>query len=549
MTLRPHSVAASSVCLLSAALVLLPIAWLFVGPSIESGTLNLDFLTAVFAQRRLLRALTNTLEASFATAVCATIVGVMLAFLVVRTDIPFRRVISLLTVGSFVTSSYLQAFAYVLLLGPNAGVLNVALMRLFHLEEAPFDIYSFWGYIFVASLEAVPLVFITTVSALRTLDGSLENSARILGASAWRIVFTISLPLIAPAIGAGALLAFISTLSLYGAPAILGIRVVPTEIQGLLGFPARFDLAAGVSLYLMGPALLGLLLYQKLMSRSGRFVTVTGRWGPPEPFRLGALRWPSCLLGFSFVVVAVLLPYSVLGYASLSKAAGAVPSLDNLTLDNYAFILRDSLTLRALGNSVIASLGAALVATALACVIAFVEVRQRERPAVRALDALLMLPFGIPSVVIAIGLILAFIRPPLVLYGTLWIIGLAYLIKFLPIAIRTLAAVFSQIDSSLEEASRIVGASPTTTFVRISIPLVWSSMVTATVLVFIPCFRELGASIILATPFNETAAFAMITAWGAVSFEVTCAIGVVMLAITLVAQMLFARVRPAAAFG
>jgi iron(III) transport system permease protein len=160
-----------------------------------------------------------------------------------------------------------------------------------------------------------------------------------------------------------------------------------------------------------------------------------------------------------------------------------------------------------------------------------------------------MLPFGIPSVVIAIGLILAFIRPPLVLYGTLWIIGLAYLIKFLPIAIRTLAAVFSQIDSSLEEASRIVGASPTTTFVRISIPLVWSSMVTATVLVFIPCFRELGASIILATPFNETAAFAMITAWGAVSFEVTCAIGVVMLAITLVAQILFARVRPAAAFG
>jgi iron(III) transport system permease protein len=549
MTLRPHRVAASSVCLLSAALVLLPIAWLFVGPSVESGTLNLDFLTAVFEQRRLLRALANTLQASFATAVCATIVGVMLAFLVVRTDIPFRKTISLLTVGSFVTSSYLQAFAYVLLLGPNAGVLNVALMRLFHLEEAPFDIYSFWGYIFVASLEAVPLVFMTTVSALRTLDGSLENSARILGASAWRIVFTISLPLVAPAIGAGALLAFISTLSLYGAPAILGIRVVPTEIQGLLGFPARFDLAAGVSLYLMGPALLGLLLYQKLMSRSGRFVTVTGRWGPPEPFRLGALRWPTCLLGFSFVVVAVLLPYSVLGYASLSKAAGAVPSLDNLTLDNYAFILRDSLTLRGLGNSVIASLGAALVATALACVIAFVEVRQRERPAVRALDALLMLPFGIPSVVIAIGLILAFIRPPLVLYGTLWIIGLAYLIKFLPIAIRTLAAVFSQIDSSLEEASRIVGASPTTTFVRISIPLVWSSMVTATVLVFIPCFRELGASIILATPFNETAAFAMITAWGAVSFEVTCAIGVVMLAITLVAQMLFARVRPAAAFG
>jgi len=546
---RPHRAIAVATCLVSAALVVLPIAWLFAGPSIESGRLNLDFLTAVFGQRRLIRALTNTLEASLATSLYATIVGVTLAFLVVRTDMPFRRTISLLTVGSFVTSSYLQAFAYVLLLGPNAGVLNLALMRLFGLEEAPFDIFSFSGYVFVATLEAVPLVFMTTASALRTLDGSLENAARILGGRPWKIVFTITLPLVAPAIGAGALLAFISTLSLYGAPAILGIRVVPTEIQGLLGFPARFDLAAGVSLYLMGPALIGLLLYQKLMSRSGRYVTVTGRWGPAEPFRFGWLRWPACLVGFGFVVIAVVLPYSVLGYASLSKAAGGVFSFDNLTLDNYIFIFNDPLTLRSLGNSVVASLGAALVATALACVIAFIEVRQRDRLSVRALDALLMLPFGIPSVVIAVGLILAFIRPPLVLYGTLWIIGLAYLIKFLPIAIRTLAAVFSQIDSSLEDASRILGASPTRTFVRISIPLVWSGMVTATVLVFIPCFRELGASILLTTPFHETAAFAMITAWGAVSFEVTCAIGVVMLLLTLVAQVLFAGVRPAAAFG
>jgi iron(III) transport system permease protein len=546
---RSHRVIAVAICTLSAALVVLPIAWLFIGPSIESGEVNIEFLTAVFGQRRLIRALSNTIEASLATGICATIVGVILAFLVVRTDVPFRRTISLLTVGSFVTSSYLQAFAYVLLLGPNAGFLNMGLMYLFRLEEAPFDIYSFWGYVFVATLEAVPLVFMTTVAALRTLDGSLENSARILGAGAWRIVFTITLPLVAPAIGAGALLAFISTLSLYGAPAILGIRVVPTEIQALLGFPARFDLAAGVSLYLMALALIGLLLYQKLTSRSGRFVTVTGRWGPPEAFRLGHMRWPACLLGFSFVILAVLLPYSVLGFASVSKAAGGGLSLDNLTFDNYAFIFRDTLTIRGLRNSVIASLGAALAATALACVIAFIEVRQRNKPSVRALDALLMLPFGVPSVVIAVGLILAFIRPPLVLYGTLWIIGLAYLIKFLPIAIRTLAAVFAQIDPSLEEASQIVGASPTTTFLRISIPLIWNGMVSATVLVFIPCFRELGASIILATPFNETAAFAMITAWGAVSFEVTCAIGVVMLVITLIAQVLFTRVRPAAAFG
>jgi iron(III) transport system permease protein len=170
-------------------------------------------------------------------------------------------------------------------------------------------------------------------------------------------------------------------------------------------------------------------------------------------------------------------------------------------------------------------------------------VRRRDLKAMRAVDAVVMLPFGIPSVVIALGLILAFIRPPLVLYGTLTIIGLAYLIKFLPVALRALAAVFEQIDPALEEASRIAGASPIGTFLRISLPLVRPGLISACFLVFIPCFRELGASIILAAPYTETAAFAMITAWGAVSFEVTCAIGVVMLAVTLAAQLAFVRAR------
>jgi iron(III) transport system permease protein len=549
MALNLHRKAAIAICALSVALVLLPVFWLFVGPSIESGKPNVEFLSAVFGQRRLLHALTNTIYASVATSIFSTIIGVVLAFFVARTDMPLRGAISLLTVASFITSSYLQAFAYVVLLGPNAGVINKILVNLLGLEESPFDIYTFEGYVFVATLEGVPLVFLTALAAMKTLDGSLENSARILGARGIYIVCTITLPLIAPAIGAGALLAFISTLSLYGAPAILGIRVVPTEIQALLGFPARFDLAAGVSLYLMVLALVGLLVYRKLLTKSGRFVTVTGKWGPPEPFRLGRARWPISLCAIFYVVLAVILPYSVLGYASLSKAVGAAFSFDNLTLDNYAFVFNDPLSLRGLKNSLIASLGAAVVATFLACVIAFVEVREHHRTSVRAADAVLMLPFGIPSVVIAVGLILAFIRPPLILYGTLWIIAAAYLIKFVPIAIRTLAAVFEQIDQSLEEASRIVGASPIATFRRISVPLAWNGIVSSVVLVFIPCFRELGASIILATPFNETAAFAMITAWGAVSFEVTCAIGVLMLLVTMVAQLLFARIRPSVAMG
>jgi iron(III) transport system permease protein len=304
--------------------------------------------------------------------------------------------------------------------------------------------------VFVATLEAVPLVFLTVSAALHSLDGSFENAARILGAGRLRVALTITLPLVAPAIGAGALLAFISTLSLYGAPAILGVRVVPTEIQALLGYPARFDFAAGMSLYLMVLALLGLAIYQRLLARAGRFVVVTGKWGAAEPMQLGALRWPLLGACLFYVGLALFLPYAVLGYAASTTAVGAPMSLANLTLDNFAFILRDELTLRGLKNSLVLSFGAAAVAIALAAVIGYLEVRRRDLKAMRVVDTVVMLPFGVPSVVIAVGLILAFIRPPLVLYGTLTIIGLAYLIKFLPIAVRTLAALFEQIDPALE---------------------------------------------------------------------------------------------------
>jgi iron(III) transport system permease protein len=538
---RLHGILAAAICAFAIMLVAVPIVWLLIGPSIESGYLNLEFLVSVFGQKRLVRALTNTLAASGWTALWATAIGAALAFATARTDMPLRRTLSILVIGSFITSSYLLAFAYVVLLGPNAGVINQLLVGLLGLDEGPFDIYGFSGYVFVATLEAVPLVFLATTAALQTIDGSFENAARILGAGPLRVALTITLPLIAPSIGAGALLAFISTLSLYGAPAILGVRVVPTEIQALLGYPARFDLAAGMSLYLMGLALIGLTVYRRLLARAGRYVTITGKWGPPEPMRLGALRWPVCALALAYVGVTLFLPYTVLGYAASTTAVGAPFSLANLTFDNFAFILTDGLTLRGFQNSLILSTGAAGVSIALAAVIAFLEVRRRDLRAMRLVDIVVMLPFGIPSVVIAVGLILAFIRPPLVLYGTLWIIGLAYVVKFLPVAIRTLAALFEQIDPALEEAARIAGSSPTGAFLKISLPLVRPGLVSAGFLVFIPCFRELGASIILASPYNETAAFAMITAWGAVSFEVTCAIGVAMLAVTLLIQLLFVR--------
>jgi iron(III) transport system permease protein len=527
-----------------AALVLLPIAWLFVGPSLESGRLSLEFLTAAGHVPRLRRALLNTLHASLAASLFATVIGAFLALLVVRTDMPWRRLSSVLIGSAFITSSYLMAFAYVLLLGPNAGIINRHLMQIFGLQEAPFDIYTFSGYVFIATLEGVPLVFFTCAASLRNLDGGLESAARMVGAGSLRIVMTITLPLIMPAIGAGALLVFISTLSLYGAPQVLGIRVVPTEIQSLFSFPPRFDLASGIAIYLMVPALLCLLLYRWLSRGTDRFVTLGGREAPTEPLRLGTLRWVALLMTAFYVLLALVLPYAVLLIASFSVAVGNGASFENFTLANVTYVFSDQLTMRALRNSLfIASVTAAAAAIS-AAIIALVQVRAPRHWALGAADAIYMLPFGLPSVVIAVGVVLAFIRPPVMLYGTIWIICVALFIKFLPIAIRVLVPVFGQIDRSLEDASRICGASAIGTFARISVPLAWTGLVTSVLLVFIPVFRELGASMILSSPFNETIAFAMMSAWAGVSFEVTCAIGVLMLVVTMVLQGVIMRLDP-----
>lgn len=514
-------------------IVAYPLAWLFLGPSIEARELKLDYFVRVLTHPRYAWALLNSLIAAGGTMVASVLVGVPLAFFVSRTDLPLAGLVRGFVIASFITPSYLLAFAYVVLLGPNAGLINRVIVALLGLEEAPFDVFTMWGLIFVATLEGVPLVFLAATAALESMDGSLENSARILGAGGRKIAATVTLPLIRPAIWAGALLAFISTLSLYGAPAILGIRVVPTEIQALLGYPPRFDLAAGLAVYLMLLSLAGLFAYRRLLRGQASYVTITGKWGPPQQVALGWWKLPVFLFCLLYLLLAVGFPYLMLGFASLTHAVGVGLEAGNLTLDNYRYVFTDPLSMRSIRNSLLLGTGAAAVGTLLGLVVACIEVRGERVRGRAALDYAAMLPFGMPSIVLAVGLILAFIRPPLVLYGTMWILLVAYVVKHLPLAVRTCGATLRQVDASLEEASRIVGGSRLRTFWKITVPLARRGAVASAFLIFIPSFRELGASILLTAPMTETVAFAMITAWGAVSFEVTCTLGVITLLITV----------------
>ena len=430
-----------------------------------------------------------------------------------------------------------------MLLGPNNGLLNQGLQYLFGFETGPIDIYSLGGFVFLATLECVPLVVITVSGALQTMDGNLENAARILGASPLKVLANITLPLVWPAISAGALLAFISTISLYGAPAILGVRVVPTEIRSVLGAADKQSVLAGLSLWLMLISLFAFFVYQRLLGRQASFVTVTGKWAPAELMRLGKWRFVALAVCFFYIAIALFLPYAVLTYASFTHAFGGAPGLQNVTSEHYAFIFSDPLSLRAILNSLVLAAGAAILATVIGLGIGVLEIREPHRPLVRVLQYAAMLPFGLPSIVLGAGLVLAFIRPPLVLYGTLWILLAAYVIKFLPLAVRACSVGLRQIDPALAEAARITGASQLQTAGRITIPLLRSSLLASAFLVFVPSFRELGASILLAGPGTETIAVAMIMSWGSVSFETVCAMGVIALIVSYVTSRILGQSR------
>lgn len=529
-------------CAVVVFFVTYPLLWLFGGPSVEAGRLRLDYFATVLTEWRTAKALWNSFVASAGAMIFSVLVGVPMAYFVARTDMPLRGVIRNLTVASFITPSFLLAFAYVLLMGPNAGLINQAIAAVFGTDGGPFNIYTMAGLIFIATLEGVPLVFMATAVALENMDGNLENSARILGAKSWRVATEISLPLVRPAILAGALLAFISTLSLYGAPAILNVRVVPTEIRAAFGgYPPKFDIAAGLATYLMILSLVGFYFYRRLLRGGASFVTVTAKWSPAEKVRLGG--WKPLALGFCllYVVLAIGLPYLILGFASFTSAVGGGLRMENITLDNYVYVMNDSFSRRALWNSLVLAIGAAVVGVLIGFVVALIEVRGSGVRGRRIIEYTAMLPYGVPSIVLGVGLILAFIRPPLALYGTLWILLIAYVVKFMPLAVRTISTNLQQVDVSLEEASRMVGGSRLRTFLRITTPLVLPGALASGFLIFVPSFRELGASILLSGPGTEVVAFVMMTSWGSVSFEVVCTLGVITLLMTVGMFFIFHR--------
>jgi iron(III) transport system permease protein len=543
--LEPLFVVHLAVILVLCVLVLYPIA-IIVNQSVrnDDGGLSLDWYLLAYSNLRNYQAILNTLLIAAGSALFAIAVGTLLAWAVVRTDMPGRRLVELASIIPFISTPLVGALAWILLASPQTGLINQA-WRYLGGAGSVVDIYSIWGIIFVEAVYETPLVFLLVSGALRSMDPTLEEAARSAGAGMVRTALRITLPLVLPAILAGGLLVFILAAEQFAVPAVLGtpgkIRVLTTSIfEAQSVYPARDGLAAALSGILMVIALGGLWLHKRLLA--GRsFVTVKGKSAPARRVRLGGLRY--VLLGICclYLVLAVALPLSTIFLSSIRKIWTADFHWEQFTLDNYRVVLfAYPAAQRAIVNSLLLAVIGGFATILFCALISFLSLRTRY-PGHKLLDVLAMIPAGFPGIVLAVGLLHAWISPPLVLYGTIWILYVAYLTRYLPLGVRAVSASLMQIHPELEESAAMSGASWFQTFRHIVLPLLKPGLAAGWALLFVAFTRELSASILLYSPKLEVLSVVIYTMYQEGGFRTLSALTMLQVAIAVVVLMVAKR--------
>ena len=486
-------------------LVVLPVGWLAVFAFTDRArSVTLANFRTLVTDPAFVEPLLTTLTIAVSVSVVCCMVAAPMGWLVARSDMPLRRTIRVLVMASFVTPPFLGAIAWELLAAPNSGLLN----QLYRTatgaspDVALFDIYTLTGLIFVISCYTFPYVFVLVANALERIPGDLEDASAMLGGSAWRTARRITVPLALPALAAGALVAFLQAMTLFGSPAILalptGFHTLTTKIWSLFQYPPKPELAAAASLPLLLVTVLLLRAQAMLLGRRG-YTVVGGKGAAPRLVRLRALRWPALVLCLAALLLPVVLPYGALLNAALSRIPSQPLTLETLTLHNVRFVFFElSATRLAMQNTFVLGVMAATCGTLLALVVAYLTARAAVRGH-RVLGFLATAPIAIPGIVLGVGLFLAYTRGPIVLYGTLWILLLAYLTIELPAAYQQLQSAFRSLSPDLEEAARILGASRLRTLRDVTAPLLGPSLIATWCFIFVAVVRELSAAIILFT--------------------------------------------------
>ena len=488
-----------------------------------------------FSRSRFIQAFWTTFELGAAVVALCLLFAVPMAWAVSRTDIPGRQVLRSLIIAAFVMPPYLGAVGWILLAGPNSGWINVAFRALTGAAGALLDIYSFAGLAFVIALYTFPFLFLFTAGALDVVSSEMEDAANILGAGTLRTALRVTLPLVLPALLAGGIITFLEAISLVGTPALIAlparINVVTTQLAQFFSPPIRAEAAAAYTMPLLLVTVALYALQGRLLRRKG-FVTLGGKGGERRMVRLGAWRWALAAYGWLLVALALALPCVVLAQAAFAKAWGRGWRLDNLTLDNFEYLIfRHPGARGSIINSFTYAGAAATAALVLAVGVAYVTAR-KLLPLAPALGALCMTPFVIPGIVLAIAFYAAYAPAPFSLYGTAAILILAFTTRFLPVAYSSASASIRSINPEMEEAVRILGGSRGMAVRRVIAPLMKRSLVATWLLVFIPASRELSTAMFLYGPATRPMSVMLLDLSEEGNFELLAALGLLLLVLT-----------------
>ena len=494
----------------------------------------------------------NTTLFVLGSSTLSTALAIFLAYLNTRTDIPFKFLFGVLSIIPMMIPHLLFSVSWALLLNPSNGLLNLALMQAFSLESAPFNIYSLWGMVLVEGLLDLPIAYLIIAPAMASFDVTLEESSRVAGATSWRTLLRVTLPVLRPAILAAFILGVVRSLASFAVPQVLGmpgrVHVLATHLYEMIatGFATDYGKAAAVGMSVLAASVTLIVVYRALTAESERFVTVSSRGFRPTVVELGKAKAPLfgvvALLSFMLIVlpVAVLLYTSFVPYTMVPSAR----AFSMVSLRHWTSVINDPISLLALKNSLFLAVVGATLGVLLSVFVAYVIVKVKSRAA-GLLESLSYLSFSFPGIVIGVGFMWFFVQTPL--YATIWALLLGYIATYLPYGIRPLSSAFIQIHSHLEESSLVCGASPLTTMRRIIVPLLIPGIVSGWILMAAMFVRELTLSVVLSRPGTEVLAvqilrFAEDGLWGRLS-----ALGIIMIlistALVLAATLIGARFR------
>lgn len=487
-----------------------PLLYLVFRAFFPEGSFSLEAFQRVYSYPLNWTALKNTVITAGASMILGVLIAFPLAWLVGRTNLYFKKFFRTLFVMTYMVPPYVGAMAWLRLLNPKVGTLNEFLAEIFNLAENPFNIYSVGGLIWVLTTFYYPYAFITISRAMENMDPSLEEASKISGASPLKTVATITLPMMAPSIVAAALLVFVSAASCYGIPSIIGapgnVDTVTTRIIDFvyIGSSEGLSDATTLAVFLMLIANLVLYLSTFVVGRK-QYITVSGKSVRPNIVDLGKWRIPATIAVIVFALIVVVIPFATVFSTSFTVNMGKdLFEAGNFTFKYWQVVFTRRQILNSAKNSLIAASVAATLGIIVSCTMAYLLTRTRARGR-KIPDFLITLGSGTPSIVIALGLIMTMNGKFVInIYNTLFIIIVAYMIKYLLMGMRTIVSAMTQIHESLEEAAQISGAGWLRRFKDVILPLIGPSVVAGWFLIFMPCFYELTMSTLLYSTDTKT---------------------------------------------